>query len=152
MEFREADACIERWTETNWRVEELGSVRYARVTFPGANGKGLTKTTANLVLQSTTERIFATLPPSDAASQPRGVYADIHHGIFLVRGENVLLLGEIDLDRDDEPPRGYERGEVDVVKKLAEEQKKDERGREKRRLGKLAGLGFEGEGLGDMVL
>lgn len=69
-----------------------------------------------------------------------------------MRGENVLLLGEIDLDRDDEPPRGYEPGEVAVVKKLAEEQKKEERGREKRRLGKLAGLGFEGEGLGDMVL
>ncbi|KAL3960413.1 hypothetical protein ACCO45_005530 [Purpureocillium lilacinum] len=61
---------------------------------------------ANIVLQSTTERIFATNPDSaisDAA--PRGLYADISHGIFLVRGENVLLLGEIDLDRDDDPPR-----------------------------------------------
>lgn len=53
-----------------------------------------------------------------------------------MRGENVLLLGEIDLDKDDVPPRGYEKGEVDVVKKMAEEQKKGERGREKRRLGK----------------
>lgn len=111
--------------------------------------------TANLVLQSTTERIFVTLPsstPTTDSQQPRGLYADIPHGIFLVRGENVLLLGEVDLDKEDLPPPGFERGEVDAVKKMAEEQKKVDRGREKRRLGKLAGLGFEGEGLGDMVL
>lgn len=39
---------------------------------------------ANLVLQDTIERIFV-----------RDLYADIPRGIFLVRGENVLLLGEI---------------------------------------------------------
>ena len=40
--------------------------------------------TANLVLQDTIERIFV-----------QEVYADVFRGIFLVRGENVLLLGEI---------------------------------------------------------
>lgn len=40
--------------------------------------------TANLVLQDTIERIFI-----------EDIYADISRGIFLVRGENVLLLGEI---------------------------------------------------------
>lgn len=39
---------------------------------------------ANLVLQDTIERIFV-----------KDAYADINRGIFLVRGENVLLLGEI---------------------------------------------------------
>ena len=39
---------------------------------------------ANLVLQDTIERIFV-----------EDLYADIGRGIFLVRGENVLLLGEI---------------------------------------------------------
>lgn len=39
---------------------------------------------ANLVLQDTVERIFV-----------QDIYADIPRGIFLVRGENVLLLGEI---------------------------------------------------------
>lgn len=39
---------------------------------------------ANLVLQDTIERMFV-----------KDVYADINRGIFLVRGENVLLLGEI---------------------------------------------------------
>lgn len=40
--------------------------------------------TANLMLQDTVERIYS----SD-------VYADIQRGIYIVRGENVLLLGEI---------------------------------------------------------
>lgn len=40
--------------------------------------------TANLVLQDTVERIFV-----------QEYYADIPRGVFLVRGENVLLLGEI---------------------------------------------------------
>ena len=40
--------------------------------------------TANLVLQDTVERIFV-----------QNIYADIQRGIFLVRGENVLLLGEV---------------------------------------------------------
>lgn len=105
------------------------------------------------MLQSTTERIFATNPDSaisDAA--PRGLYADISHGIFLVRGENVLLLGEIDLDRDDDPPPGYEPAELELVKRLADEKKAAEKARDKSRLKKLAKMGFEGESQGEIVL
>ena len=40
--------------------------------------------TANLVLQDTIERIYV----GDA-------YGDIPRGIFIIRGENVVLLGEI---------------------------------------------------------
>ncbi|KAG6041085.1 hypothetical protein E4U41_006023 [Claviceps citrina] len=105
---------------------------------------------ANLVLQSTTERIFATRPGSDAEA-PQGLFADIEHGIFLVRGENVLLLGEIDLDKDDDPPPGFEQAELDVVKKLAEEKKALEKTREKKKLRKLATMGFEGENIGDVA-
>lgn len=103
---------------------------------------------ANLILQSTTERIFATLPDVDG---PRGVFADVSHGIFLVRGENVLLLGEIDLDKDDEPPPGYEPAELDVVKKLADEKKAIDKAKDKSRLKKLSKLGFEGENLGEIL-
>lgn len=39
---------------------------------------------ANLVLQDTVERIYT-----------GNVYAEEHVGLYLVRGENVLLLGEI---------------------------------------------------------
>lgn len=40
----------------------------------------------NLVLQDTVERLFV---------ESEKVYADIERGLFLVRGENVSLLGEI---------------------------------------------------------
>lgn len=39
---------------------------------------------ANLVLQGTVERLYA-----------GNLFADIQRGIYLVRGENVLLLGEV---------------------------------------------------------
>ncbi len=42
------------------------------------------KIKANLVLQDTIERIYV----GDA-------YGDIPRGIFIIRGENVVLLGEI---------------------------------------------------------
>lgn len=106
---------------------------------------------ANLVLQSTVERIFAlTTGPEDP--HPRGVYADRPHGIFLVRGENVLLLGEIDLDKDDDPPAGYQKADYAFVEKLANEHKAAEKTKEKNRLKKLATIGFEGENMGEILL
>ncbi|KAI1130354.1 hypothetical protein F5Y10DRAFT_122470 [Nemania abortiva] len=107
---------------------------------------------ANLVLQSTVERIFAiTTEPSDP-HHPRGLYADKLHGIFLVRGENVLLLGEIDLDKDDDPPVGYEKAEFAQVEKLVNEQKAADKVRETKRIKRLATLGFEGENMGEILL
>lgn len=49
----------------------------------------------NLVLQDTVERIFVL-----QAEGQGGLYADIERGLFLVRGENVLLLGEIVCQRE----------------------------------------------------
>ncbi|OZJ06287.1 hypothetical protein BZG36_00817 [Bifiguratus adelaidae] len=46
---------------------------------------------ANLVLQDTVERIYA-----------NDTYGDIQRGIFIVRGENVVLLGEIDLYKEED--------------------------------------------------
>lgn len=105
---------------------------------------------ANLVLQSTTERIFAPKPGCDVDA-PEGYFADIEHGIFLVRGENVLLLGEIDLDKDDDPPPGFKPAGLEMVRKLAEEKKNLDKSKEKKRLKKLATMGFEGENLGDVA-
>jgi U6 snRNA-associated Sm-like protein LSm1 len=107
---------------------------------------------ANLVLQSTTERIFAPSPEGSPADSTRGFFADVSHGIFLVRGENVLLLGEIDLDKDDDPPPGYQRAELELVKKLAEEKKAVDKAREKHRVKKLMAIGFEGENLGELTI
>jgi U6 snRNA-associated Sm-like protein LSm1 len=52
---------------------------FATIAYP----KSLTGP-GNLVLQDTVERLFA-----------QNLYADVDRGLFLVRGENVLLLGEI---------------------------------------------------------
>lgn len=49
---------------------------------------------ANLVLTQTIERIF---------HRPSHSYAQTDRGVFLIRGENVVLLGEIDLDLEDLP-------------------------------------------------
>ncbi|EGF83859.1 hypothetical protein BATDEDRAFT_85570 [Batrachochytrium dendrobatidis JAM81] len=46
---------------------------------------------ANLVLQDTVERTFID-----------GTYSDVYRGVFAIRGENVVLLGEIDPEKDAE--------------------------------------------------
>ncbi|KAJ2162236.1 hypothetical protein GGF46_000853 [Coemansia sp. RSA 552] len=48
---------------------------------------------ANLVLQDSRERIYV----GDA-------FGDIERGVFIIRGENVVLLGEIDGDTEDALP------------------------------------------------
>lgn len=48
---------------------------------------------ANLVLEDTVHRIYH-----------GNVVADEWIGILLIRGENVVLMGEIDLDQEDEVP------------------------------------------------
>jgi len=48
---------------------------------------------ANLVLEDTVERVYH----GTAFGQTR-------HGLFIIRGENVVLLGEIDLNLEDEIP------------------------------------------------
>lgn len=109
--------------------------------------------TANIVLQSTVERIFVAppTPSSPGASTQPGLYADIPRGLFLVRGENVLLLGEIDLDKDDDAPPGYEKADAELVHKLAKEKSVRDSKKDKNRLKKLAELGFEGENSGEAI-
>ncbi|ODQ82756.1 hypothetical protein BABINDRAFT_164496 [Babjeviella inositovora NRRL Y-12698] len=46
---------------------------------------------ANLVLQDTIERIYL----------PNNRYAEADRGVFLIRGENVVMLGELDIDKED---------------------------------------------------
>lgn len=63
-----------------------------------------------------------------------------------------MLLGEIDLDKDDDPPPGYDRAEPELVEKLAKEKKSADKSKEKKRLKSLSTLGFEGEAMGDVLL
>lgn len=64
----------------------------------------------------------------------------------------MLLLGEIDLDKDDDPPPNFEPADLELVKKLAEEKKAADKVKEKKRLKKLARIGFEGENVGEVVI
>ena len=102
-----------------------------------------------MVLQSTKERIY--VAPETTPDQPRGLYADIDRGLFLVRGENVLLLGEIDLDKEDDAPPGYDLAEFELVQKLAKQRKQDDKTKEKKKMKMLATEGFEGENLGEIL-
>ncbi|KAJ3719889.1 hypothetical protein EV361DRAFT_881148 [Lentinula raphanica] len=69
---------------------------------------------ANLVLEDTVERIYH-----------ENLFAESWHGLFLIRGENVVLLGEIDLDQEDDVPlRQVEYHELEPFHKRAIELKK----------------------------
>lgn len=86
--FRKAHRTTKRRKETHWCLEKLGSIRSVLVLHntycsdepatyrPGSIG--------NLVLQDTYERVYA-----------GKLYADDRRGIHLIRGENILLMGEI---------------------------------------------------------
>lgn len=82
---RKISSCSQRWEEVDWSFEKLGSIWSAPC--PCLSQGSFTKQlslTANLVLQDAVERIFV-----------QNLYADIPKGVYLVRGENVLVLGEI---------------------------------------------------------
>jgi U6 snRNA-associated Sm-like protein LSm1 len=64
----------------------------------------------------------------------------------------VLLLGEIDLDKDDDPPPGYEKAEAEVVQKLHKEKKIRDARRDKIKAKRLGDLGFEGENTGEAFI
>jgi U6 snRNA-associated Sm-like protein LSm1 len=64
----------------------------------------------------------------------------------------VLLLGEIDLDKDDDIPAGYEKASAEIVHALAKELERKRRRAEKRKVGLLRGEGFEGENVGEVLL
>lgn len=49
---------------------------------------------ANLILQHCVERIYIT---------DENKYGECDRGVFMVRGENVVMLGEVDIDKEDKP-------------------------------------------------
>ncbi|KAJ5172759.1 hypothetical protein N7492_005352 [Penicillium capsulatum] len=95
---------------------------------------------ANLVLQDTTERIYA-----------GKLYADISRGIFLVRGENVLLLGEVDLDREDEIPTTVTKAPFEEVFALTKQEDARRKTGDKKRYTELQAMGFEPEHSGEIL-
>ncbi|KAK6454368.1 uncharacterized protein RJT20DRAFT_58229 [Scheffersomyces xylosifermentans] len=62
---------------------------------------------ANLVLQDTIERIYLDTDrddqdTSEAEEKTPKRFGEAYRGIFMVRGENVVMLGELDIDREDD--------------------------------------------------
>lgn len=101
---------------------------------------------ANLVLTETRERYFVDVPDTQPVKK---LFCDIPRGTYLVRGENVLLLGEIDLDRDDEDPPGYTEGnieEVFAIQRTVEAQRKSHDKIKSRQVGEFWGGELEGSG------
>ncbi|XP_072491282.1 U6 snRNA-associated Sm-like protein LSm1 isoform X1 [Notamacropus eugenii] len=70
---------------------------------------------ANLVLHQTVERIHVGKK-----------YGDIPRGIFVVRGENVVLLGEIDLEKESDTPLQQVSIEEILEEQRVEQQTKQE--------------------------
>lgn len=58
---------------------------------------------ANIVLQDAIERIYLNTETEDApqADLPKR-FGEEYRGVFMVRGENVVMLGELDIDREDD--------------------------------------------------
>ncbi|KAI8078718.1 LSM1 protein [Halteromyces radiatus] len=84
---------------------------------------------ANLVLQDTIERIYV-----------RNCYGDIPRGIFLIRGENVVLLGEVDQDKEDNT--GLRQVPVEEILMAQREEMETRQKLEKIRSKVLHGQGF----------
>jgi U6 snRNA-associated Sm-like protein LSm1 len=64
----------------------------------------------------------------------------------------VLLLGEIDLDKDDDPPPGYEEGDVEEVFQIQRAAEMERKRKDKTKIKKVAQLwGGEMEGSGEVL-
>lgn len=71
---------------------------------------------ANLILQHTIERIYL----------KDNKYSEKDHGVFMIRGENVVMLGEVNIDKEDYPLEQMERiewKEAREIKELENEQR-----------------------------
>ncbi|KAG8980296.1 SM-like, degradation of cytoplasmic mRNAs and positively regulates transcription initiation, partial [Tulasnella sp. 427] len=69
---------------------------------------------ANLVLEDTVERMYH-----------ESTFGEIRKGIFVIRGENVVLLGEVDLDKEDNVPlKQVSMDQIIPMNRLEQEQRK----------------------------
>lgn len=101
---------------------------------------------ANLVLQDTIERIHVGIDSEGTAAEGESKdptrstsdkakrktankkggmickYTDIWRGIYLVRGENVVLIGEIDLDKEDDIIKQFEYHSLETVSQIQQKE------------------------------
>ena len=63
-----------------------------------------------------------------------------------------MMIGEIDLDRDDVVPEPWLKGDMATVQMLKKEETARQKARERRDVKELKRFGFEGERSGEAVL
>ncbi|KAJ8103222.1 hypothetical protein POJ06DRAFT_266080 [Lipomyces tetrasporus] len=84
---------------------------------------------ANLVLQDTIERIIV-----------ESMYSDIQRGVYIVRGENVVLVGEIEPEKEDSIP--LKEVSLDEIYAARQDEINHRRQRELTKNSKLMDIGF----------
>lgn len=93
----------------------------------------------------TVERYYCTLPQSSSSPQKK-LWGEITRGLYLIRGENVAYLGEIDLDLEDDIPEGWEKVEAEEIHRLDKSMRDTQKGEIKARNRRLKEKGLEREG------
>lgn len=94
---------------------------------------------ANLVLHLTVERIYI-----------GNEYGEIDRGVFLIRGENVVLCGEIAQENGEEFP-GYTKVPIEVILENQAREAEEKSNRDKLKLKALQerGMLMHADGLAD---
>lgn len=97
---------------------------------------------ANLVLHLTVERIYI-----------GNEYGEIDRGVFLIRGENVVLCGEVDDDDADEHLLGYTKVPIEVIlnNQAREAEEKSNRDKLKIKAMQERGMLMHADGLADDI-
>ncbi len=86
---------------------------------------------SNLVLEDASERRICIEPSKDGSKNQEGVayYADVPLGLYVVRGDSVVLLGQVaSPSQPSQPPHAERLQEVpwkELEKRLAEQEKQD---------------------------
>lgn len=79
---------------------------------------------ANAVLEGACERAIV-----------GDLYCDIHLGLYVIRGENVVLIGELDLEREELPPHMTRVSEAEIKRaQKAEREATDLKGTMRKRM------------------
>jgi len=75
---------------------------------------------ANIVLEDTIERVYID-----------DIYGDIKCGLYLIRGENVVILGEIDAVKEQKQPINLRKVSSDEIMEAQKKEKKLKEAQEK---------------------
>lgn len=96
---------------------------------------------ANLVLHSTVERIYV-----------GNEYGEIDRGVFLIRGENVVLCGELH-DKADEQMVGFRKVPIEVILENQAREAEEKSNRDKLKLQALQerGMLLQADALADDI-